>query len=68
MEGWSYRGQNYSKFKTEIEGKSISARVRARFKLSGVNCSIPLILDRISDFLARFLQISSNAHECFPLC
>ena len=42
--GSSYRGQNYSKFMTEIQGKSILVRVLARgsskrgFELSGVNC------------------------------
>ena len=36
--GSSYRGQNYSKCMTEIQGKSILVRVSARFELSVVNC------------------------------
>ena len=34
--GSSYRGQNYSKCKMEIQGKSTLVRVRARFELARV--------------------------------
>ena len=34
----SFRGLNYSKYMTKIQGESILVRDSARFELSGVNC------------------------------